>query len=76
MNISGEQQVDSRRRGEQVRRVIGELPEQARRAIELAFFEGMTHSEIATAMQQPLGTVKSWIRSGLVKLREELKEAT
>jgi RNA polymerase sigma-70 factor (ECF subfamily) len=73
--FSGEQEIDSRRRGERVRRLMTELPEQNRRAIELAFFEGLTHSEIAAALQEPLGTVKSWIRSGLLRLREGLKEA-
>lgn len=74
--FSGEQEVDSRRCGERVRRLVGALPEHCRRAIELAFFEGMTHSEIAAAMREPLGTVKSWIRSGLLRLRDGLKEAT
>lgn len=67
--------LDARRQGEKVRGVMALLPELQRKAIELAFFDGMTHSEIAQAMQQPLGTVKSWIRSGLLRLREAL-EAT
>lgn len=44
-----------------------------RRALELAYFEGMSQSEISAAMQQPLGTVKSWIRSGLARLRLAMK---
>ena len=67
--------MDQSRRGEKVRVLMNSLPEAQRRAIELAFFEGMTHSEISAAIGQPLGTVKSWIRGGLLRLRESLEEA-
>jgi len=43
-----------------------------RKAIELAYFEGMSQTEIAERMGQPLGTVKTWVRRALRQLREEL----
>lgn len=67
--------IDRSRRTEKVRALMTSLPDAQRRAIELAFFEGMSHSEIATAMGEALGTVKSWIRGGLLRLRDSLEEA-
>jgi RNA polymerase sigma-70 factor (ECF subfamily) len=67
--------IDRSRRTEKVRALMSSLPESQRRAIELAFFEGMSHSEISEAMGEALGTVKSWIRGGLLRLRESLEEA-
>lgn len=46
------------------------LPVEQRRSVLLAYYEGYTHQEMAQALQAPLGTVKSWVRRGLQRLRE------
>ena len=71
-----EKELDDRRRAERVRALMASLHPQQKRAIELAYFEGMSHSEIAAALKEPLGTVKSWIRNGLIRLREGLQATT
>jgi len=75
LNPDPEAEIDRTRRAEKIRVLMKSLPEMQRRSIELAFFEGMSHSEIAAATGEALGTVKSWIRGGLLKLRESLGEA-
>ena len=65
--------LDQKRRAIRVREVMGSLNPLQKRAIELAYFEGLTHSEIASVLNEPLGTVKSWIRNGLLKLKQGLQ---
>jgi RNA polymerase sigma-70 factor (ECF subfamily) len=58
--------------GESVRRALGQLAEHERTLIELGFFGGLTHQELAARTGTPLGTVKTRIRSALRKLRSAL----
>ena len=67
-----ESAIAERRR--HVRRVLNELPPEQREALMLAFFAGLTHAEIAERLGQPLGTIKSRIRMGLIRLRGLLEE--
>ena len=60
---------------EQIKDVVAGLPTDERRAIELAYFGGHTYREVAVLLDQPEGTVKSRIRSGLRRMRQGLVEA-
>jgi RNA polymerase sigma-70 factor (ECF subfamily) len=71
-----EKALDEKRRAERVRSLIGTLSAPQKKAIEMAYFEGLSHSEIANALHEPLGTVKSWIRNGLLRLKEGLQTAS
>lgn len=56
--------------GARLRACLEELPEKNRRGIILAFVDGLSHPQIAARLELPLGTVKAWIRRGLLTLRE------
>ena len=56
-----------------MRSVLSDLPDEQSRVIELAYFRGFTHSEIADVLEAPLGTVKGRMRLGLEKMRVALE---
>ena len=56
-----------------VRTAMGELPPDQRQALALAFFDGLTHVEIAEKLSVPLGTIKTRIRLGLLKIKDKLE---
>jgi len=58
-----------------VKAAMAKLSPNQRQVIELAYFEGLSQTEMAERMGEPLGTVKTWVRSALKTLRQELMEA-
>jgi RNA polymerase sigma-70 factor, ECF subfamily len=67
-----DQSVEDTERSTALGAALRTLPEPQRHAIELAFFEGLTHQEVAERLREPLGTIKTRIRLGMLKLREML----
>ena len=71
-----EEEIATAGRSHIVRTVLAELAPEQRDAIELAFYSGLSHREIAARLGQPLGTVKTRIRLGMLRLRDLLQPYT
>jgi RNA polymerase sigma-70 factor (ECF subfamily) len=67
------QSMDANEQCAIVRAALADLEPSQREALECAFYEGLSHSEIAEKLQKPLGTVKTYIRQGLIRLRDILR---
>jgi RNA polymerase sigma-70 factor (ECF subfamily) len=70
-NVAAE--VEHRTMLDRVRIAMKDLPPEQRESVELAFFEGMTHAEIAEKQGEPLGTVKTRIRTALMSVRKAVR---
>jgi len=66
-------EADRSRVAKNIRDVLNGMHPAQRQALEMAFFEGLTHTEIAAKIGEPLGTIKTRIRAGLLALRKALK---
>jgi len=66
------EQVQAGLEAQRVRKVLNDLTEAQREAVSLAYFGGYTHSEVAELLHIPLGTVKTRIRDGLIRMRDAL----
>ncbi len=72
--IELESTIDLEQEKHRLRSALEELPEEQRRVLALAYFNGMSHQEIAAAMHEPLGTVKTRVRLAMQKLRQILAD--
>ena len=61
--------LDAEAQGRRLRACLETLEPRSREGILLAFVHGLSHAEVAARLSEPLGTIKSWIRRGLLRLR-------
>jgi RNA polymerase sigma-70 factor, ECF subfamily len=71
--IDAEIDLQNQEQAKIIRAAVGKLTENQRRVVELAYYEGLSQSEMAEKLGEPLGTVKTWVRGALKKLRQELQ---
>ncbi|KQO47800.1 MULTISPECIES: sigma-70 family RNA polymerase sigma factor [unclassified Frigoribacterium] len=68
--------VEIRIEHERVERALGRLTELQRQAVKLAYYGGLSHSEVAKLLDVPIGTVKTRLRDGMIRLRDEMGVAS
>jgi RNA polymerase sigma-70 factor, ECF subfamily len=73
--VDMEREVVNSEHARLIRKAIAKLSDNQRKVIQLAYYEGLSQSEMAERMGQPLGTVKTWVRGALKFLREEIGPA-
>ncbi len=73
--VDMQREVENTDHARVIRAAIAKLNPNQQKVIELAYYEGLSQSEMAERMGQPLGTVKTWVRAALGVLREELGQA-
>jgi RNA polymerase sigma-70 factor (ECF subfamily) len=71
--IDSEREILNLDQAKVVQAALKKLNENQRRVIELAYYEGLSQTEMAEKLGQPLGTIKTWVRSALKNLREDLE---
>ena len=70
-----DRETEDSQRSRRIASALDTLPPEQREAIELAFFSGLTHTEVAAHLNQPLGTIKTRVRQGMIKIRALLVES-
>jgi len=73
--VDMEREVENTDHARVIRAAIAKLNPNQKKVIELAYYEGLSQTEMAARMGQPLGTIKTWVRAALAILREELGQA-
>ena len=68
-------EIERREQADEVHQALRTLPDEQRRVIELAYFDGLSQTQIAAALEQPVGTVKGRMRLGLTKLYSQLERS-
>lgn len=74
-SVDGREEMEARAARHHILDCIARLEPQQARAVRTAFFDGLTHSELAAHMDVPLGTLKSWIRRAMIALKDCIDDA-